>query len=52
MKTFQALDKTLISTEKVEDDIDLEVYEKAIAEHKANPVTFSLDEVERELGLR
>jgi len=38
--------------ERIEDEYDLKAYEKAIAEHKKNPVTFSLDEVERELGLQ
>ncbi len=38
--------------ERIEDEYDLEAYEKAIAEYKANPKTYSLDEVEEELGLR
>lgn len=38
--------------ERIEDEYDLKSYEKAMAEHKKNPVTYSLDEVERELGLR
>jgi len=38
--------------ERIEDEYDLKAYEKAIAEHKKNPVTFSLDEVERELELQ
>jgi RHH-type rel operon transcriptional repressor/antitoxin RelB len=38
--------------ERIEDEYDLKAYEKAMAEHKKNPVTFSLDEVERELGLQ
>lgn len=38
--------------ERIEDEYDLKAYEKAMAEHKQNPVTFSLDEVERELGLQ
>lgn len=37
--------------ERIEDEIDLTTYEKALAEHKNNPVTYSLDEVEKELGL-
>ena len=37
--------------ERIEDEYDLKVYEKAMAEHKKNPVTFSLEEVEKELGL-
>ena len=37
--------------EKIEDEYDLECYENAMAEHKANPVTYTLDEVKKELGL-
>lgn len=37
--------------ERIEDEYDLKAYEKAVAEYKANPVTFTLDEVEEELGL-
>jgi len=38
--------------ERIEDEYDLKAFEKALAEHKKNPVTYSLDEVERELGLQ
>ena len=38
--------------ERIEDEYDLETFDKAMAEYKANPVTYSLDEVETELGLR
>ena len=37
--------------EKIEDEIDLAVYNKAAKEFKKNPKTYSLDEVEKELGL-
>ena len=37
--------------ERIEDEIDLVTYQKAIVEHKSNPHTYSLDEVEKELGL-
>lgn len=37
--------------EKIEDEYDLEMFNRAMEEHKNNPVTYSLDEVERELGL-
>lgn len=37
--------------EKIESEYDLESFEKAMEEYKANPVTYSLDEVEKELGL-
>lgn len=38
--------------EKIEDEYDLSAYDKAIAAYKADPVKFSLKEVEKELGLR
>lgn len=38
--------------EKIENEYDLEMFGKALAEYKENPVTYSLDEVERELGLK
>ncbi|MEL1133802.1 DUF6290 family protein [Desulfitobacterium sp. THU1] len=38
--------------QQIEDEYDLEVYEKAMAEYHKNPVTYSLEEVEKELGLR
>ena len=37
--------------EKIEDEYDLNAYEKAMSSYLADPVTYSLDEVERELGL-
>ena len=37
--------------ERIEDEYDLKAYEKAVADYKSNPVTFTLDEVEEELGL-
>lgn len=38
--------------ERIENEYDLEMFDKAIAEYKANPTTYSLDEVEKELGLQ
>ena len=38
--------------ERIEDEYDLNAYEEAMAEFKKNPVTYSLDEVEKELGLK
>ncbi len=38
--------------EKIEDEYDLAAYNKAMEEYKVNPKTYSLDEVERELGLK
>lgn len=37
--------------EKIEDEYDLEAYEKAMEAYRNNPVTYTLDEVEKELGL-
>ena len=36
----------------IEDEFDLKLYEKALASFKADPVTYTLDEVESELGLK
>lgn len=38
--------------DRIEDEFDLGAYKKAMAAFRANPVTFTLDEVERELGLQ
>ncbi|MVB11637.1 hypothetical protein CAFE_23590 [Caprobacter fermentans] len=38
--------------ERIEDEYDLKAYEKAMASFRANPVTYTLDEVEQELGLK
>lgn len=38
--------------EKIEDEYDLRIYREAIEEHRQNPKTYSLQEVEKELGLR
>ena len=38
--------------EKIEDEYDLKAYEKAISEYRKNPVTYSLDEIEREIGMK
>lgn len=37
--------------EKIENEYDLKCYEVAMAEHQANPETYSLQEVKRELGI-
>lgn len=37
--------------ERIEDDFDMKCYEKAMKEYHENPETFTLDEVEKELGL-
>lgn len=38
--------------ERIEEEYDLNAYERAMKEYKQNPITYSLDEVESELGLR
>lgn len=37
---------------RIEDEFDLKAYEDALAEYHKNPVTYSLYEVEKKLGLR
>ena len=37
--------------EKIENEYDLECYEKAIKKYKANPKAYSMEEVKKELGL-
>lgn len=36
---------------RIEDEVDLEAYDKAMAAYKANPVTYTHDEVKRMLEL-
>lgn len=36
--------------EKIEDEYDLKAYYEAIEEYNKNPKTYTLDEVEKELG--
>ena len=38
--------------EHIEEEYDLQAYKEAIAEYHENPITYTLDEVEKELGLR
>ena len=38
--------------ERIENEYDLEMFDKALAEYKSDPITYSLDEVEKELGLK
>ena len=38
--------------EKIEDELDIRAAEKASAEYLADPVTYSLDEIEKEFGLQ
>lgn len=37
--------------EKIEDEYDLDAYNKAIKEYKKNPKTYSLEEVKKELNI-
>lgn len=37
--------------EKIENEYDLKMFEKAMADYRRNPVTYTLDQVEQELGL-
>lgn len=37
--------------ERIEDEFDLKAYEESIAEYRANPVTYSLEDVAKELDL-
>ena len=38
--------------EHIEEEYDLQAYEEALAEYKETPITYTLDEVEKELGLQ
>ena len=38
--------------EKIEDEYDLQCYEKAMELYKSDQTTYTLNEVESELGLR
>ena len=37
--------------ERIEDEFDLKAYEKAMVAYRANPVTYSLEDVMKELEL-
>ncbi len=58
IKAYAELNKMTISElirnaimEKIEDEYDLECYEKAIAEYRKNPVTYTHEEVAKMLEL-
>ena len=38
--------------DRIEEEYDLKAYDNALAEYQADSITYSLDEVEKELGLR
>ncbi len=59
IKKYAELNKLSVSDlirqtvmERIENEYDLEMFDKAMKEYKDNPVSYSLDEVEKELGLR
>ena len=37
--------------DRIEDEYDLKIFEEAMAEYKDNPVTYSLEDVAKELDL-
>ncbi len=58
LKKFAELNKISVSElirqtvlERIEDEYDLETFKKAMDDYRENPKTYSLDEVEKELGL-
>lgn len=58
IKTFAKFNNMSVSEfirkavmERIEDEIDLQDYQKAMADFKKNPVTYSMEEVAKELGL-
>ena len=59
IKKYAQLNKMSVSDlirqtvmERIEEDYDKELFAKALEEYKKDPVTYSLNEVEKELGLR
>ena len=42
---------TLSMRERMDDELDRQAYEEAMKAFRANPVTYTLEEVEKELGL-
>ena len=58
IKEYAQLNKMTVSDlirqsviEKIENEIDLECFNKAMADYKQNGKTYSLGDVEKELGL-
>ena len=58
IKKYAELNKLSVSElirqtvmERIENEYDLEMFNNAMVEYNNNPVTHSLDEVEKELGL-
>ena len=59
IKKYAELNKLSVSDlirqtvmERIENEYGLEMFNKALEEYKNDPVTYSLDEVEKELGLK
>lgn len=59
IKKYAELNKLSVSEllrqtvmERIENEYDLEIFDKAMKEYKENPVTYTLAEIERELGLQ
>lgn len=59
IKSYAALNNISVSElvrqavmEKIEDEIDLKLFDEAMEDFKKNPKTYTLDEAEKELGLR
>lgn len=59
IKSYAALKNISVSElvrqavmEKIEDEIDLKLFEEAMEDFKRNPKTYTLDEAEKELGLK
>ena len=58
IKTYASINNISLSDlirnavlEKIENECDLESYNKAIEEYRKNPKTYTLEEVKEELGL-
>ena len=58
IKTYASLNNITVSDlirnaimEKIEDEYDLNCYEKALKEYEENLKTYDLDEVKKDLGL-
>ena len=58
IKTYASINNISLSDlvrsailEKIEDEYDLECYDKAMKEYKQNPVTYTLEEIKKELDV-
>ncbi len=48
MTVSEAIRKAML--ERIEDEFDLKAYEEALTEYQNDPVTYSLEEMEREIN--